>query len=72
MIEDYVMVRFFLQNLVDLTCDWHLSLSENSITYFNDLEYTFLNRYSQAMAYHKLLIEFTQIHLQKNEKSMIS
>lgn len=67
-IEDDVIVRVFLQTLVGLAYDWYLSLPENSITYFNDIEDTFFNQYSQSVAYHTFLTEFTQINLQKNEK----
>ena len=65
-IEDDVMVIFFLQTLVGPTYDWYLYLSKNSITCFNDIKDSILNQYSQPVAYHMLLIEFTQIHLQKN------
>ena len=62
-IEEDVMVIFFLQTLVGLAYDWYLSLLVNSITYFNDIEDSFLKQYSQAMAYHTLLIKFIQIQL---------
>ena len=67
-IEGDVMVRVFLQTLVGPSYDCYLSLPTNLTTCFNDIEDAFLDRYSQAMEYHTLLVEFMQIHLQKNEK----
>ena len=67
MTADDVMVRFFLQTLVGLAYDWYLSLPANPIMSFVDIEDTFMTQYSQPIAYHTLLTEFTQIHLQKNE-----
>ena len=61
--EDDVMVRIFLQTVAGLAYDWYLSLSKNSIKCFNDIKDSFLMRYSQLVAYHTLLIDFTQIHL---------
>jgi hypothetical protein len=40
----------------------------HSITCFDDIEYAFINIYAQPMEYHALLTQFTQIHLEKNEK----
>lgn len=39
-----------------------------SITCLNDLEYVFLSRYAKPIAYHTLLTQLTQIHLDKNER----
>jgi hypothetical protein len=39
-----------------------------SITWFNGIEDVFLSQYTQPIAYHTLLTQFTQIHLEKNEK----
>lgn len=67
-IEDDVMVRVFLQTLVDPTYNWYLSLPDHSISSFDDMEDAFLFRYSQPIPYYTLLTDFTQIHLEKNEK----
>ena len=65
-LEDDVMVRVFFQTIVGASYDWYLPLPTNSITCFNDIEYAILMRYSQAVAYHTFLIDFTQIHLKRN------
>ena len=65
---DDVMVRVFLQTLVGPAYDWYLYFPIGSITCFNDIEDAFLLRYSQLMAYHTLLTEFTKIHLEKNKE----
>ena len=54
--------------MIGPTYDWYFFLSSNSITCFNDVKYDFLMRYSQPVSYYTLLSEFTQVHLQKNEK----
>jgi hypothetical protein len=67
-VHDDVMVRVFMQTLIGPAYDWYLSLPENLITCFDDIEYAFMGRYAHHVAYHTLLTQFTQIHLEKNEK----
>jgi len=51
---DDVMVIVFLQTLIGPTYDWYLSLLTDSITYFDDIEYAFMNIYAHLVAYHTL------------------
>lgn len=66
--EDNMMVRVSLRILVGPIYDLYLSLPANSIACFNDIKDSFLMRYFHPISCHTLLIEFTQIHLLKNEK----
>jgi len=60
--HDDVMVIVFLQTLIGPTYDWYLSLSENTITYFDDIEYECIHVYVHPMECHTLITQFTQIH----------
>jgi hypothetical protein len=53
--DDDVMVRLFLQTLVDQAYEWYTSLPARSIGSFEDLETMFLNMFSPPVAYHTLL-----------------
>lgn len=66
--QDDVTVQVFLYTLVGLAYDWYLYIPVGSITCLNDLEYVFLSRYAKPIAYHTLLTQLTQIHLDKNER----
>jgi hypothetical protein len=66
--HDDVMVILFLQTLIGPTYDWYLSLPENTISSFDDMEDVFMYKFVPPIAYHTLLTQFTQIHLQKNER----
>ena len=57
-----------MQTLLCPTYDRYLSLPENSITCFDDIEYAFMGRYVDPIAYHTILTQFNQIHLENNEK----
>lgn len=52
-----------------LSYDWYLRLPTSLVTCFNDIEDAFLLRYFQPIAYHTFLMEFSQIHLEKNAKN---
>lgn len=67
-IEDDVMVRVFTRSLVGPDYDWYLSLLDHSISSFDDMEDSFLFRYSKPIPYYTLLTNFTQIHLENIEK----
>jgi hypothetical protein len=62
------MVRLFLQTLSGRSYEWYMTLHSRSIGSFNDLEAMFLTMFTPPIAYHTLLINFTQIGLRKNEK----
>jgi hypothetical protein len=66
--HDDVMVRLFLQTLIGQAYEWYMSLPANSISSFDDLEAMFLTMYAPPVAYHTLLMQFTQIHLKKGER----
>lgn len=54
--------------IVGLAYDCYLYLPIGLITCFNNIKDSLLLSYSQLIAYHTLLTNFTQIQLKKNEK----
>jgi hypothetical protein len=63
-----IMVRLFLQTLIGPTHEWYMSLPCHSIASFDDIETMFMTMYTPPVAYHTLLTQFTQIHLNKGER----
>jgi hypothetical protein len=66
--HDDVMVKVFIQTLICPAYEWYLYLLARSIGSFDDLENMFMTMYALHVAYHTLLTQFTQIHLNKEER----
>jgi len=66
--HDDVKVIFVFKTFIGPAYDWYLSLPTKSIVSFDHMEDMFVTIYAHPITYHTLLTQFTQIHLQRDER----
>lgn len=62
-----MFVRLFVESLVEDVAEWFQNLKEGCITGWNDLKVKFLGRFQLVVDTYKLLLNFFQIQMKKDE-----